>query len=474
MGRPLDGIALIRGTLPAVDWTYLGHAGWLAEAAGLRLLFDPILDDPHQGGTYRVWPPRTVDDAALRPDFVLVSHAHGDHFDVRSLARLARRDADAVVITPDPLVATVARAVGFRVVREVPSGQRIELDGVRLILTPSRAPEPEWGVLVEAAHGVAWNQVDTVFASADEVRRVLELASAGRGVDLALVRGAPLLEIEAQIPGSLAFPFAAHEALLDQIAATGARAIVPSATGQRNARGAWLDHVAWPVSPDRAARDIALRCPGATVLPAGVGDVLRLRAGRASLERGAGRHLAAPTGAEADPRSFRPLAIPELQETASADRERSLAATIEPWIAGPLLTALGSALASSAARRGPLRLGLEVVFPSGPRRFTFIVDHGGAEVETRLEGEVDVLDLVTASALADVIAGTRAWEHVLLAGELRASDRGYRVTSTGLDRLPIAPTFLYYALPYAESTRRAVLRELDAVLAAEPPPWETT
>jgi L-ascorbate metabolism protein UlaG (beta-lactamase superfamily) len=91
---------------------HLGHASWLVEAEGLRLLFDPVLGPTHHGGVFEAWPRRSVDEGALAPDFVFVSHAHADHFDVPTLSRLLARDEDLVVVTPDPLVAWAARALG--------------------------------------------------------------------------------------------------------------------------------------------------------------------------------------------------------------------------------------------------------------------------------------------------------------------------------------------------------------------------
>jgi hypothetical protein len=115
---------------------------------------------------------------------------------------------------------------------------------------------------------------------------------------------------------------------------------------------------------------------------------------------------------------------------------------------------------------------LSIVFADGPAEWTLHVDGAGARVEREDRGDPDVANLISASALAAVIDGRRAWGDVLLAGEVRASAPAYRVRPRGLDRVPIAPIFLYYALPYAESARRAALSELDAVLAGRRVPWD--
>ena len=51
--------------------TYLGHSSLLVETAGTNLLFDPFITaNPLAAG---------IDIEALAPDYVLLSHGHGDH-----------------------------------------------------------------------------------------------------------------------------------------------------------------------------------------------------------------------------------------------------------------------------------------------------------------------------------------------------------------------------------------------------------
>src|SRR5262245_2856125 len=132
-----------------MEWIYLGHAMWLARAGELRILFDPLLDGPHHGGVFEVTPPRTIDVHALRPDFIVVSHQHPDHFDVASLRALAALDPESVVLTADALVADTAERVGFRTVSRLEALQRVELSEARLFTTPSAAGDTvEWGGIV--------------------------------------------------------------------------------------------------------------------------------------------------------------------------------------------------------------------------------------------------------------------------------------------------------------------------------------
>ncbi|GAA2826054.1 MBL fold metallo-hydrolase [Kitasatospora paracochleata] len=103
---------------------HLGHAGFLVEHAGLRILIDPWFHPAF----LEAWFPYP-DNRALLPevvagsyDYLYVSHAHEDHFDRRLLERLSR---DVTVLVPDFRSRAMARRLarlGFR--RQVRLGHR--------------------------------------------------------------------------------------------------------------------------------------------------------------------------------------------------------------------------------------------------------------------------------------------------------------------------------------------------------------
>jgi hypothetical protein len=458
--------------LESMDWVHLGHAMWLATAGKLRLLFDPLIDGRHHGGVFEVAPRRTIDDHALRPDFILVSHRHPDHFDIRSLKRLAALDPDSVVVSPDDLVLELAARLGFRTVRRVEACQRVALHGVDLVTTPSVDAPQEWGVMVATAEGVVWNQVDTVHRSADEVRAVLRASGEAlgrdltRGLPLALVRWQPLLEVAAPLCERTGFPFAEYGEILAQIAALEARVVVPSSAGARHTlpyQG--MNHCVVPVPEERALRDIEARAPGTRALPARIGALYRVRGHEVTCEPEGGARLVRvdePAGAR-DPRVFRPFDGSPLHDPNEAERdEEAMRAAVARWIAGALAPALAGAYPSMRMGR-PLSFVLEVVFPRAVDAYTLRVDAGGARVERRFDDDYDVLNAVAGSLLCDVIEGARHWGDPLLGGMLRASSRAYEATAQGLAPASVAPLFVYYAISYEDSVRRALEWELQHI-----------
>ncbi len=105
--------------------TYVGHGTVQLEAAGSRLLTDPVLRE-RVGHLRRIVPLREP-DGLREPDAVLISHAHFDHLDVPSLRSLR----PCPVIAPRGCARQLARA-GLRDVIEARPGERVTAGAIEL------------------------------------------------------------------------------------------------------------------------------------------------------------------------------------------------------------------------------------------------------------------------------------------------------------------------------------------------------
>ena len=78
-----------------VRFSYVGHASWLIQTAGLNILVDPIWSE--RAGPFNLIGPKRVNDPGIAfdklptIDAVLVSHAHYDHLDMPTLSTLAAK-----------------------------------------------------------------------------------------------------------------------------------------------------------------------------------------------------------------------------------------------------------------------------------------------------------------------------------------------------------------------------------------------
>ncbi len=122
--------------------SYVGHASWLVQTAGLNLLLDPVWS--RRASPFRAAGPKRVNNpgiafADLPPiDVVLVSHAHYDHLDVATLSRLAATHRPRV-ITPlgnDAIMRRHDRSIGAEA---YDWDERVEIgDAVAVTPVPTR------------------------------------------------------------------------------------------------------------------------------------------------------------------------------------------------------------------------------------------------------------------------------------------------------------------------------------------------
>ncbi|WP_297454916.1 MBL fold metallo-hydrolase [Persephonella sp.] len=108
----------------------LGHSTFLISYKGKKILTDPFLS-PHIFGIKRQKP-------ALRPDLVpqvdiiLISHAHYDHLDMRTLRRL---DRESIVIIPENTKPVLGR-IHFKEIIELKHFETIQKEGIQITSLP--------------------------------------------------------------------------------------------------------------------------------------------------------------------------------------------------------------------------------------------------------------------------------------------------------------------------------------------------
>lgn len=102
--------------------TFLGHQGWVFEHEGGTTLLDPICEAMGNGAVrLPVWPERRIDFSAVaRIERIIISHEHGDHFDIRTLSELPFRGEAVIPLQSSTAMESVLREMGFAVCRMRP------------------------------------------------------------------------------------------------------------------------------------------------------------------------------------------------------------------------------------------------------------------------------------------------------------------------------------------------------------------
>ena len=149
----------------------------LLDFDGVRVLTDPWFTETlhyHQGE------PLGMRLADLPPlDLIVATHAHYDHFDIKSLAGYPDKNVPFLV---GPNMVEAARAVGFTNVRELKPWETWSRGALKVTGAPARHGVPEVTFVIEAKGRTVYFGGDTLL-----IPELRELPSRFKNFDLALL-----------------------------------------------------------------------------------------------------------------------------------------------------------------------------------------------------------------------------------------------------------------------------------------------
>jgi L-ascorbate metabolism protein UlaG (beta-lactamase superfamily) len=119
-----------------VALTWIGHASFLLQAGGLNILIDPVWGKWVKG-IKRIRMPGVELSALPGIDLVLITHAHFDHLDRKTLRSVA---SNQPVVVPFE-VGNLVHDLGFQLVQELHYWESFEFGPLRVTLTPCH----HWG-----------------------------------------------------------------------------------------------------------------------------------------------------------------------------------------------------------------------------------------------------------------------------------------------------------------------------------------
>lgn len=82
--------------------TWLGQGGFLLEKEGFRVMIDPYLSNSVEKINSKNWRRFPVDERffAVKPDVMIFTHSHLDHFDPETVERFITKDSAMTVLAP--------------------------------------------------------------------------------------------------------------------------------------------------------------------------------------------------------------------------------------------------------------------------------------------------------------------------------------------------------------------------------------
>lgn len=114
---------------------WLGHSSFFIRLNGKNLLFDPVLRGLPALNRFSELPCREED--ILNIDYLLLSHAHRDHFDKDSLEKIFSQNPHAKILSPLKVGKLVQRINKKMHVEEAAWYQQFRTEGVRITFLPA-------------------------------------------------------------------------------------------------------------------------------------------------------------------------------------------------------------------------------------------------------------------------------------------------------------------------------------------------
>jgi UDP-MurNAc hydroxylase len=443
----------------------IGHASIFVKTADCAVLMDPVLWDTHLEGLSDICPRRAVIHDRLPPyDFLVVSHNHQDHFDLRTLAYLPK-DVE-VLIPKDPLIETTLRRLGYTRIHGLDDFSEISAGSTRICTTRSDNRVPEFGVVFADPSGVFWNQVDTVVSV--DAGLLLFLHARFSRIDFLLATWQQMLEQNYQQNGPLTFPFEDYGRMLNNISLIRPRALAPGANGFKYVgEASWLNRVVFPITRERFCHDVGLACPtlAGNIFTLDPGDVLTLEDGRARYSSGAVDYVRTIKD-DRDELDFQPVRIGADLVDHNPDREdlETLRKAVSREVECDLPAFINRKKFSFVEhRRWGVIYQLEVVFPDGPQQW--FLDFSEEQVCARRgrNGLANFFTFITASSLYGLLMRTKGWDYAALGGYYRRYQKVYAVTPLGIIRpkTDALPDVLELRFPYKQLLQEFLQREAE-------------
>jgi UDP-MurNAc hydroxylase len=164
--------------------TYYGQACILVEAGGTKILTDPWLTEGAYQGTW--FHTHVLAEAGVTPetfrkdiDYLFLSHEHQDHTDVATLKHFPREIPLLICCFATPKFRNYLTQMGFTNIREVNSGDEIDLgEGVSVTIFGTAEYTNDSAILIEHQGVRVFNETDCKLAYSD-MQRIGQ-----RGIDI--------------------------------------------------------------------------------------------------------------------------------------------------------------------------------------------------------------------------------------------------------------------------------------------------
>ncbi|MBV51918.1 MAG: hypothetical protein CMH77_05395 [Nitrospinae bacterium] len=431
-----------------IKTTLIGHACLLIQSKETTILTDPVWSE-YQWEELQVLCPSIVLEKDKVPpiDVLNLSHRHQDHFDVRTLAYLARNERiitqDTIILAPqDKLLLDVLNELEFKNIKVVTDFEPIQVKDVTLTPTPSRNQlstsedyYPEHGLLVNDGEVTVWNQVDTL-VSPEIIENIRQLYDQ---IDFAHVRFVPLIEGNFSYHKQTDLPLSEYCTFLNVVKTLAPKMVVPGAAffRYRDEIG-FLNQYSFPTTVEQFIRDLTAFCPEVPCKSFLHGDVAHITEGGVRIEKQSSDFVRMQED-DSHLATFKPvMEVPAIktQTTDPMEYDREMKVVAE-FLENCLLERILNSELLGGWQHWQIVYQLEVFGQEDSQIGAIDFGHPGKPVLHKGDlGKINLYEGISSSELCALIEGTTSWDYVTLCGNYRTFSNIYRVTDGGFEIPP--------------------------------------
>ncbi|NET33065.1 MAG: MBL fold metallo-hydrolase [Cyanothece sp. SIO1E1] len=413
--------------------TMIGHASIFVETQDCKILMDPVLWDPFCEGLNESCPKREVTPENIPDyDFLVISHKHLDHFDIRSLAYLPK--SVDVLVPKDKLIIESLRRLGYARIYPMKDFETVQMGTTTLMTTRSEWRVPEFGMVFADPTGVFWNTVDSD-VSPKTIQKVKEKYPT---IDFLLSSWQVSLETNYQFNQTVSFPFPGYGKLFSILNLVRPRAIAPGAQGWKYIKeSAWLNQVVFSTTRERFCHDVK------TVFPEIAQHVFALDPGdslafdQASFNYCSGQsNYAKMLEDDRHLIDFAPVKIGN--ELVDSNPEKYDVEVMRQAIFEEVELNLPTFIQKHQSSTfyfyadWPVIYQLEVIFPDGCQKWSFDFSQPTVKAQPGRNPLANLFAYITASSFYGLMCKRRDWDYLMCSGEYRAFHKIYSIHRLGI------------------------------------------
>ena len=425
--------------------TLIGHACLVVQTQETVILTDPVWFDYLYENMNVLCPSIELDKEKIPSvDILNISHRHQDHFDVQTLAYLAKNKRiirpDTVVLVPnDSIVLEVLHELGFANIRTVTDFEPIQIKDITLTATPSLNKEEddfiEHGLLIHNEDVTIWNQVDTVVNQLT-LDKILQLYGPP---DFMHAQYLPLMEGKFSYHKPLNLPFDQYGTSLKVVKALGPKFAVPASAGFRYRDELnFLNQYTFPIDPEAFLRDLTQFCPEVKCEMFLPGDIAVIKPSGSRIESQSSnfvrlkendKHLIA----------FKPLLeVPRIKTlTEGSEEHRKEMSLIREFIEHQLLNSFLKSEMLPGWKHWRVVYQLEVFGLNESEVWSVDFGENSPKIHKGSLGKINLYEGIASSSLLDLIEGKTSWDYLALCGNYRTFNNIYRVTEGNYEFYPL-------------------------------------